>query len=216
MKPKGVVPLDVRGCTIKFAKKFVEEHHSHLPKVQEGLFATSVIRLDTAACVCVGIVGRPGARKIQEREPYTVQISWVASDGSAPNAASMAIAALAQSALRLGWLRVISYTMLGERGSAYRAGGWRVTGITTGGEWDTPSRRRKAATNASPKIRWEIGPEACTEDPSALVVCNAAHLVYRALNTHTEIFAADVQILESHGLSVAMVQQLQMSSERRV
>ena len=50
------------------------------------------------------------------------------------------------------WL--VTYTHLDEPGTSLRAPGWLDDGLTSGGEHDRPSRRRKAAVDPLPKRRW--------------------------------------------------------------
>jgi len=158
--------LRVRPVTLKEAMEFVHAKHSHLDRPQFGLFAVGVEAAGTL--VCVAILGRPTARLIGNATPsaYVAEVTRVASDGSTPHAASKALAALTRTAFALGWTRLVSYTLLGEAGTIYRACGWHPTAISRGGEFDRPSRRRKPAQQPGRKVRWEIGPAALPFDPA--------------------------------------------------
>jgi hypothetical protein len=72
-------------------------------------------------------------------------------------------------ALAGGYTRLVSYTLIGEHGTSYRAAGWRVTGLVAGGAgWQ--SRQRNVSQTGS-KVRWEIGPAALPCDGAAALVC---------------------------------------------
>lgn len=93
----------------------------------------------------------------------TAEVSRAASPKThepVPHAASKALAAITRAALALGYTRLVSYTREDEKGTTYRAAGWRPTAIVDGGEWSRPSRSRKAAVQPCRKVRWEYGPDA--------------------------------------------------------
>lgn len=103
---------------------------------------------------------------------HVVEITRVASDGT-KHAASMCLGAITRMALAGGYTRLISYTILGEAGTSYRASGWKPVHFTKGGEWSwcRSGRPRKAVTQPGDKIRWEFGPDAQPLDPEVDRLC---------------------------------------------
>lgn len=142
--------LELEGCTVKEAKRLVKRWHRHFEDVQGGLFASKVTR--GGEVVGVGLAGNP-PRAWQGTGRLV--ISRVATDG-ARNACSMLYGALAGAARRLGWREVWTYTLPEEPGSSLKAAGFEDMGLTDGGEWDRPSRRRSAAKDPRPKRRWRL------------------------------------------------------------
>lgn len=157
--------LRVRPTTLREARRFVDAVHSHLDRPQGGIVSVGVEA--DGVLVCVAILGRANARLIGNARPseWVAEVTRVASDGTTPHAASKALAAVTRAALDLGWTRLVSYTLLGEAGTIYRACGWHPTAISRGGEHDRPSRRRRPAQQPGTKVWWETGPAALSLDP---------------------------------------------------
>jgi len=163
------VTLRVVPITITAARAHVERHHSHHHAPVGGLLACAVA--DGDRLCCVAILSRPVARML-DAQGDVAEVTRVASDGTR-HAASMCLAAITRAALALGWRRVVSYTILGEAGTSYRAAGWRVTGCSEGGDgWQ--SRKRAPAVQPAVKVRWETGPDALPLDAEANARCVAA------------------------------------------
>ena len=118
--------LRVVPVTLRAARAHVQAHHSHLAAPVGGLFAVGVAR-DGVLC-CVAIVGHPVARMLTG----CAEVTRVASDGTR-HAASMALGAAGRAGLALGWRRLVSYTLLGEPGTSYRAAGWWPVAVCDGG-----------------------------------------------------------------------------------
>ncbi len=116
--------------------------------LQGGLFAVQV-RVGED-CVGVGVAGNPS--RVWQGSGRIV-ISRVATEG-AENACSMIYGALARAAKALGYREVWTYTLPEESGVSLRAAGFMDMGLTDGGEWDRPSRRRNAAVRPEQKRRW--------------------------------------------------------------
>jgi hypothetical protein len=156
--------LRIRPTTLREARRFVDAVHSHLDRPQGGIVSLGVEA--EGVLVCVAILGRANARLIGSATggESVAEVTRVASDGTRPHAASKALGAITRAAFELGWTRLVSYTLLGEAGTIYRACGWRPTAISKGGEHDRPSRRRRAAQQPGPKVRWETGPAALPID----------------------------------------------------
>lgn len=151
-------PGHLRVVPLKLSEAIahVKAHHSHLPNVLGGMFAVGVAN-DTGL-VCCAIAGRPVARMLSL--PGVIEVTRVASDGTAKNSASMCLAAITRAALALGYTRVISYTGEHEDGTTYRACGWRRVALSDGGEWGRNDRERAPALWPVRKWRWETGPDA--------------------------------------------------------
>lgn len=155
--PTPAQQLVCRPITRDEAFAWVRAHHRHLPPPAGWLFGVAV-ECD-GEVVHVAILGRPTARALQDGR--TAEVTRAASPAaSTPHAASKALAALARAALALGFVRLVSYTRDDERGTTYRAAGWRPVAVTDGGEWSCPSRPRAAAAQPCRKVRWEYGPRA--------------------------------------------------------
>ena len=162
--------LRVVPVTLGAARAFVEQHHSHHHAPVGGLLACAVA--DGDRLCCVAILSRPVARML-DAQGGVAEVTRVASDGTR-HAASMCLAALTRAARALGWQRLVSYTILGESVTSYRAAGWRVTGICDGrgGTWHTRAGRTVAQPGV--KVRWETGDGALPEDAPALAEMLAA------------------------------------------
>lgn len=139
-----IVPM-----TVKAAQRAVKQWHRHLPRVQGGLFACGVA--EAGELVGVGIAGNP----CQEWQGTgRICITRVAISEGVRNACSMVYGALAGAAKRLGYDEAWTYTLPEEPGTSLRAAGFEDMGITYGGEYDRPSRRRAPAVHPEPKRRW--------------------------------------------------------------
>ena len=98
------------------------------------------------------------------------EVTRVATDRT-PGAALLCLRTLTSAAMRLGWSRLVSYTLLGESGGLYRQAGWRVTGLTANADgWSTREGRDAVARQTGAKVRWEYGPGALPADGAAALV----------------------------------------------
>jgi hypothetical protein len=141
--------LTIASCTVKHAIRYVREHHRHLPRVQGGLFAVRVVDCE-GVTHGVAIAGNP-PRVWQGTGRFT--ITRAATDETR-NANSMLYRALCRAAKQLGYDEAWTYTLPEESGVSLRAAGFIDMGLTDGGEWDRPSRRRRPAHRAERKRRW--------------------------------------------------------------
>jgi hypothetical protein len=165
------VKLSVRPVTRAEVRAFIEANHSHHHKPNTWLLTVGVEQ--GGALVCVGVLELPKARMLCNG--FTAEVSRVASAG-AKHAASMCIMALVRAAVALGYRRLISYMLLGEAGTSYRAAGWHVTALSAGGSWDRPSRpaAQRDSVQRGAKVRWEYGPGAAVRDPEVDATVRAA------------------------------------------
>lgn len=158
--------LRVVPVTLAAARAMVERHHSHHHAPVGGLLACAVAEGERVCCVAV--LSRPVARMLDARGD-TAEVTRVASDGTR-HAASMCLAAITRAALSLGWRRLVSYTLLGEAGTSYRAAGWHVAGLVEASDgWH--SRAGRTIAQGGGKVRWETGPDALPADGAAALVC---------------------------------------------
>ena len=165
--------------------------HSHHESAVGGLFALSA--WVDGRCVCVGVVSRPVARMLDNGT--TCEVVRLASDGTVRGAASATLRACVREAVARGYRRVVSYTLLGEVGACYPAARWRPVAMTRGGQWDTPSRRRKPAKQPGRKVRWEAGPDAGPRSERA----------QRAINDHAGAVVLATRSPAQVGLALAEV-----------
>lgn len=158
--------LRVSPITVSEARAVVARWHSHHAAPVGGLFAVSVRRGEDI--VCVAIIGRPVARAFGNTSRGIAEVTRVASDG-AEHAASMCIAAAARMAIAGGYRRVVSYTLIGEAGTSYRAAGWVVTGLVPASQgWH--SRDGRTTMQGGAKVWWETGPDAEPANGAAALV----------------------------------------------
>jgi hypothetical protein len=162
--------LRVVPVTLTDARIYVQRWHSHLDAPVGGLFAAAVEHVERGV-VCVAVMGRPVARLLDQRDAgggrSVAELTRVASDGTAPHAASMAGAAVSRAALVLGYRRLVSKTLLGEAGTMYRAMGWRAVAVRNRPRdetWEREGRVREHPAQPGAKVRWEYGPDALPYD----------------------------------------------------
>jgi hypothetical protein len=152
--------LRLYPITVKAACAWVKATHRHLPELQGGLFAVSaqqfqdrefkVHPLTQWETVGVVIAGNPP--RVWQGTGRVV-ISRCSTDET-ENSCSFLYGAICRAAKALGYSEAWTYTLLSEPGTSLRAAGFIDMGLTAGGEWDCPSRRRRAAIRPEPKRRW--------------------------------------------------------------
>lgn len=135
--------------SVSFGRKWVADVHRHLPRVQGAKWCIG-LRTDDDDVIGVALVGH-GARALG---PDTLTVTRVAVLEGYKNACSMLYGACSRAAKAMGADDLITYTTLDEPGTSLRATGWVCAGMTRGGSWDTPSRRRSAPIDPRPKHRW--------------------------------------------------------------
>ena len=139
------VPLD-RKAVNEFVDT-LHRHHSHS--------AGDKYRLGCALdgkLVGVVQVGRPVARC--HDDGYTLEVTRLCTDGT-KDACSFLYSRAARVAKELGYKRIVTYILESEPGTSLLASGWKQTGVTAGGSWDTPSRPRTDKAPTVPKKRFE-------------------------------------------------------------
>jgi hypothetical protein len=138
----------------KPAKAFIKRLHRHHRPPVGIIFAVSVT--DGKRVVGVATVGRPVARKLQDR--WTVEVTRLCTDGT-PNACSKLYAAAWQTARAMGYKRMVTYTLEDEPGTSLKAAGWHFLYMTDGDSWDVPSRPREDKHPIGAKRVWSATPK---------------------------------------------------------
>lgn len=138
------------------ALAFVAAVHRRRPKVQGAMWCVSARSGDEI--VGVALVGWP-ARMQSNDEIDTLCVLRVAvktdeNERGIKNVCSMLYGACWKAARAMGCESMVTFTDLDESGVSLRAAGWLEDGVTDGGEWNRPSRKRSKAVNAEPKRRW--------------------------------------------------------------
>ena len=141
--------LRATPITIKAANALVAQWHRHHKPTQGGLWAVAVA-LD-GRVVGVAIVGRPMARMLQDGT--TCEVTRVATDGT-PHACSKLYGLVRSIAQKMGYQRILTYTLESEPGTSLFAAGWKDDGPAGGGSWSRPSRERTDKAPLERKRRW--------------------------------------------------------------
>lgn len=142
-----VVPL-----TLKQANDLVSRLHRHHKPAQGHRFSLGVAH--NGMLIGAAIVGRPVARGC---DPYAVaEVTRLVTDGT-PNACSMLYGAAARAAQAMGFDRIQTYVLDTEPATSLRASGWRLDGMTAGGDWNHSAQyagKRRTDQPQTPKQRW--------------------------------------------------------------
>ena len=141
-----IVPAELRD-----ANEFVAKLHRHHKPVTGHRWSLAV-RDENEQVRGVAIIGRPTARKIDQRS--IVEVIRVATDGGF-NACSALYGAACRQQRSHGYEKAITFTLKTEPGTSLRAAGWKPVALTKAGGWSRPSRKRKDDHPTIQKIRWE-------------------------------------------------------------
>ncbi len=144
--------LHLQPITYPEACAFIRLHHRHHLPPQGWKFGIAVNADEHV--VGVVTVGRPVARVLDDG--YTLEVTRACTDGT-PHVASKLYAAAWRACRALGYRRLITYTLIEERGTSLKAAGWRALYRTQGGPWSRPSRPAADAHPLGQKRLWEAG-----------------------------------------------------------
>lgn len=108
--------------TLRAARRFIGEHHSHNLPPQGWIVGTSAVD-DDGKVVGVAMLGRPVGRGMDDGT--TAEITRVCTTGTR-NACSMLYGAMARAAGAIGYERAITYTLAEECAACVRAAGFVV------------------------------------------------------------------------------------------
>ena len=188
--PASTRPLFVVKVGKNAVNAVLPTWHSHLKRPIRGhLFSLGVCARAVpgvypshlrAVCVVSMPVAQAFTGLTASGQPRAIaEVTRVAVNSDAPplvgvgehkgSEASFVVARAVEACVALGFNRVVSSTLLGEKGAAYRVAGWKPVAVTRPGEWAREGREREDAEQPGWKIRWEAGPGAATpvRDPEA-------------------------------------------------
>ena len=132
---------------LKAAREFIRRYHRHSLPTVGGKFALGAGN-DLGQLVGVAVCGRPAARHLDDGQ--TLEVLRVCTDGTR-NANSFLYGRARRVARRMGYERVLTYTLVSEGGASLRAAA-RVEAE----ERSRPSRRRVSQpVYREDKVRWE-------------------------------------------------------------
>lgn len=135
--------LTIPPISLHSANRCVALHHRHHQPVRDCSAGVAV--RDRAGGRGVAILGRPVARR--RAAARTADVT--------PTACSMLDGAAWRAVRRLGYLRLVTYTVPSEPGASLRGAGWALIGEVAGGSWTREARPRIGRHPTVPKLRWE-------------------------------------------------------------
>lgn len=148
------------------ANTFIGVEHTHHDGVVSDRFRVALER--DGIVIGVVIAGNPIGPELGKQG--CLEITRLCTTGSG---GTRLLGAIARAALSLGYRRLVSYTRCDERGTVYRAAGWRPVAHVHGREHSTGNRRGRwlpgiiePATEIIDRVRWEYGPDALPESPA--------------------------------------------------
>ena len=139
------VPLE-----LKQANAFVDSLHRHHDAVHRDKFRFGCAD-DSGKLVGVIQIARPVSRNMDNGK--TVEVVRCCTDGT-KNACSYLYSRAIKIAKIMGYERIITYTLESEDGASLKASGFTFDGLTEGGSWSRPSRKRKDHAPLVRKKRW--------------------------------------------------------------
>jgi hypothetical protein len=142
--------LRIRSCELKEANSFVANLHRHHKPCTGHRFSVRVVD-DSGDTRGVAIVGRPVARNTDYRR--VLEVTRLCTDGT-KNACSILYAAAARAGSAMGYEKIQTFILDSEPATSVRAAGWRLEGVTNGGEWGRRNRARSNDQPTCPKQRW--------------------------------------------------------------
>lgn len=189
-----------RPLPFSVVNEVVPAWHSHLKRKMRGhlfslgVYAPAVPGFYPEHLRAVAVASTPRSRALMQQgaiEVVRVAVGpnlppLVGVDPARHKAAesSFVLSRIVEVSIALGYDRVVSSVMLGEKGAGYRGANWRPVAVTMGGEWSSAEREREDAEQPGVKIRWEGGPAA-----SASVALPGAGTVDALLRDAAELAA---------------------------
>lgn len=136
----------------------VDRHHRHHPRPQGWKFGIAV--WNGFSRVGVITVGRPVSRILAQKEPGTLEVTRCCTWGETAlrrNVASQLYGAAARHARRLGFRKLITYTLAEEDGASLKAAGFTAVAKTEARRegWNRSGRARTVKAPTGAKTRWE-------------------------------------------------------------
>jgi hypothetical protein len=140
-----IVPLE-----LKELNALVDSFHRHHKPVQGHRFSIGIEH--NGKIVGGASVGRPTARMTDQRK--VLEVTRLVTDGT-KNACSALYAAAARVGRELGYQRIQTFILDSETGISLKAAGWKLDGISNGGDWTRASRpNRRQDQPQCPKQRF--------------------------------------------------------------
>jgi len=142
--------MKVGPITLRAANQFVAELHRHHKPTQGHKWSIGLYNEDRL--VGVAIVGRPVSR--YSDDGLTAEVTRLCTDGT-KNACSALYGACARIAKEMGYHRIQTYILESENGASVKAAGWKLDGITQGGQWSrSDGSKRRTDQPTEPKHRY--------------------------------------------------------------
>jgi len=145
--------LEIQPISFSEACRFIRQYHRHHKPPMSWKFGCAVN--DGQKVVGVITIGRPVSREFDNG--WTLEVTRCCTDGTL-HAASKLYAAAARAAKALGYKRLITYTLIEEKGTSLIAAGWKSIWTTKGGSWNCQSRPRIDKAPIGQKVLWEAQP----------------------------------------------------------
>lgn len=145
-----VVPL-----TLKQANEMVSKLHRHHKPAVGHRFSLGAEK--DGVLVGAVIVGRPVSRELPQYE--VAEVTRLVTDGTR-NACSFLYSACSRVAKEMGFKLIQTYILESEPGTSLKAAGWKLDGLTSGGNWNNSWRKgRREDQPLCRKQRWvkELG-----------------------------------------------------------
>lgn len=143
--------LSTGHIELKDANAYVTQHHRHHKAVRGHRF--SLACYENGRLCGVAIVGRPRSRRIDQH--MTVEVLRLCTDGTR-NACSKLYGACCRAARALGYSRLITYILDGEKGKSLLASGFSYCYTNKGESWNQLGRPRTDKALVCPKHLYEI------------------------------------------------------------
>ena len=145
------------NLTLADANAFVIQHHRHSKKATGHKFSIGAV-FDNAL-VGVAIVGRPVARRLDDR--FTCEVLRLCTVPDAPkNVCSFLYRAAWRAWAAMGGQRLVTYLLASESGYSVRGAGMRQVAVSPawkeGKGWTTRANREWQPVHRESKVRWEI------------------------------------------------------------
>jgi hypothetical protein len=143
--------LEIQPISFLESCEFITLHHStHLPP--QG-WKFGIAANDGNKIVGLITIGRPVSRNLDNG--WTLEVTRCCTDGT-KNVASMLYSSAWRAVRAMGYKRLITYTLIEEKGTSLIAAGWKYLYTTQGGSWNCKSRPRVDHAPLGQKRLWEI------------------------------------------------------------
>lgn len=146
MASLSIVPL-----TLGQANDLVASLHRHHKPAVGHRFSIGCV-MDNGELCGAAIVGRPVARMSPQYK--WAEVTRLVTNGE-KNACSALYGACARIAREMGFERIQTFILESESGVSLKASGWIFDGVSSGGDWNVPSRGgRRTDQPMDRKQRW--------------------------------------------------------------